>query len=433
MSLQQQFYEMLMESQWWSAEQLRDYQRSQLSQLLRHAKKNVPFYEHRLDAVLKPNGDIDWDRWSEIPIVKRQDMIDHRDAMQAKELPPGHGPTGVVETSGSTGLPIQITTNALNSVANNGVRMRVHRWQELDWSRTLCNRLGDTAHAVDWPEGEPLGPWGPRWDPDAIRGGSWRISRVLPSEYLFDFLSEHRCSYLVAGPNMAHINALDALRLGVEVKLDAVLVQGNTVHQEDRDICERVFGAKLVEHYSSKEVGHMAHPCPLGMLHINSEICLFEVLNDEDEAARPGETGRVVATPFYQTGQPLIRYDQGDRVTLGWGCTCGRHGPTLQAVRGRNIAIFRHPDGRAVANLMPDGTTDILCCQYWQLAQVGPNDYELRYVPSVTGANGDEAKVTEIFHATFFSDATLRLVRTPEIALRDSGKLAEYVNEWHPG
>src|SRR5690242_20610737 len=89
--LQRQFFDMLMDSQWWSAEQLRNYQRSQLSQLLHHAKKNVPFYEHRLDAVLKPNGDIDWSRWEEIPIIKRKDMAEHRGAMLATALPAGHG------------------------------------------------------------------------------------------------------------------------------------------------------------------------------------------------------------------------------------------------------------------------------------------------------------------------------------------------------
>lgn len=98
--LQRQFFQMLMESQFWSPKALENYQRSQLAQLLRHARKNVPFYEHRLDAVLEPNGDIDWDRWHEIPIVRRRDMIDHRTAMQARELPPGHGPTGSIETSG---------------------------------------------------------------------------------------------------------------------------------------------------------------------------------------------------------------------------------------------------------------------------------------------------------------------------------------------
>jgi len=78
LDLQRQFYEMLMESQWWSHEALVDYQRSQLAQLLRHAKTNVPFYQSRLDAVVDDHGDINWDRWSQIPIVRRLDLQDVR-------------------------------------------------------------------------------------------------------------------------------------------------------------------------------------------------------------------------------------------------------------------------------------------------------------------------------------------------------------------
>jgi len=432
MSLQQQFYEMLMESQWWSAEQLRDYQRSQLSQLLRHAKKNVPFYEHRLDAVLKPNGDIDWDRWSEIPIVKRQDMIDHREAMQARELPPGHGPTSVSRTSGSTGLAIEVTVPAITAIANNGFRLRVHRWQDLDWSKVLCSRLGDAAHARDWPDGQPMGFWGPAWDENARKGGSWKISRELSSEFLFSFMTEHRCSYLNAGPNMAHINALDALRAGVDIHIEAILAQGNVVRQADRDICARVFGAKFVETYSSKEGGQMAHPCPQGTLHINVEGCILEILNDADEPAAVGEMGRVVITPFFHTAQPLIRYEQGDWATVGGWCKCGRHSPTIGSIRGRNIAVFRRFDGRAIANLMPDDTALNLAAQYWQLAQVSEDQFELRYVPNPLGGEPNEDLVREQFHEIFFSDAELKIVRAASIKLRDSGKLAEYVNEWMP-
>jgi phenylacetate-CoA ligase len=430
--LQRQFFEMLMDSQWWSADKLRNYQRTQLSQLLRHAKRSVPFYEHRLDAVVRPNGDIDWNRWSEIPIVKRRDMIDYRDAMQASELPPGHGPTSVSETSGSTGLSIKVTLCGLGTLANNGLRLRVHRWQELDWSKILCSRMGDAQHAKDWPDGQPMGFWGPPWDEDARRGGLWKISRTMPSDFLFEFMKEHNCTYLNAGPNMAHINALDAIQMGIDIKIEAILVQGNVVRQEDRDICKRVFGAKIVEHYSSKEGGHMAHPCPHGRLHINSEVSFVEVLDEDDNPVAPGGSGRVIVTPLFQTAQPLIRYEQGDLVTLGYPCPCGRHSQTIETIQGRSIAIFRHPSGRAVANLMPSFTSAVLGAQYWQLAQVGPNDYEFRYVPSLTVPLGDEAAVRQIFLSTFFEDASLRFVRAPSIALRDSGKLAEYVNEWAP-
>lgn len=433
LDLQRAFYEMLMESQWWSHEELVDYQRSQLEQLLRHAKKNVPFYESRLDSALDEKGNVNWERWTEIPIVRRSDMIQYRDAMQARELPKGHGPASVSRTSGSTGLAIEITVPAIAALASNGFRLRVHRWQNLDWSKTLCSRLGDTAHAAEWPEGEPTGFWGPPWDESARKGGSWKISRDLSSEFLFAFFKEHRCAYLNAGPNMAHINALDALRLGINLRIEAILAQGNVVRQSDRDICKKVFGAKLIEHYSAKEGGQIAHPCPHDRLHVNVEGCLVEILDEQDQPVPPGQVGRVIVTPFFQTAQPVIRYEQGDWAVRGEACTCGRQSPTIAAIKGRNIAIFHRPDGRSIANLMPDDTAEILAAQYWQLAQVGPDQFELRYVPGTEGREGDEDQVRRIFAETFFSDANLTLVRRDHIPLQSSGKLAEYVNEWSLG
>jgi len=430
--LQRQFYEMLLESQFWSPGQLADYQRSQIEQLLRHARRNAPFYETRLDPVFRADGSIDWDRWHELPIVRRADMVAHREAMLARELPPGHGATSVIGTSGSTGLPIEITVNSLTRIANNGFRWRLHGWQGLDWSRVLMSRLGDGDHMQRWPKGETAGVWGPPWDDSARHGHLFRISRLFDTPAMLRFFAESGASYLNAGPNMAHINAIDARRLGLSVAIDAVLAQGNVVREADRAAVREVFGAKLIEHYSSKEGGQMAHPCPEGTLHVNAEGCLVEIL---DEAGRPcaaGETGRVVVTPFFQTAQPLIRYEQGDWATVGDACRCGRHSPAIKAVRGRSIAIFQHPDGRSVANLMPDETAGLLGSSFWQLAQVGPNAYEMRYIPADDAVLGDEDRVRQLFADTFFADAELQFTRTHDIRLSQSGKLADYVNEWRP-
>ena len=79
---------MLMESQFWPPEQMRAFQLTQLAQLLRFAKATVPFYETRLDVVFRRDGEIDWDRWREIPIVTRMDVRDRHDEMQTSALPP---------------------------------------------------------------------------------------------------------------------------------------------------------------------------------------------------------------------------------------------------------------------------------------------------------------------------------------------------------
>lgn len=106
-SLQQKFYEMLMDSQWWSAQAIRDHQFGQLGQLLRHARLNVPFYADRLDPVVDSAGGVDFDRWTDIPVMTRQDLQQHRDAMQALAVLPGHGETAVFRSSRSSGIGVR--------------------------------------------------------------------------------------------------------------------------------------------------------------------------------------------------------------------------------------------------------------------------------------------------------------------------------------
>jgi phenylacetate-CoA ligase len=427
-ALQRQFYEMLMDSQWWSAHQLRDYQRSQLSQLMRHAKASVPFYEHRLDAVLMPNGDINWDRWSEIPIIKRADMISQREAMQAHELPPGHGPTGMVSTSGSTGVPVTVTVGALASLANNGARWRAQRWNDLDWSRDMVTRLGDDTPPLVPPYGQPTGPWGPPWV-EAL-GNRWLLNVHLPSERVLAFIRDNHCAYLNTGPKTAYLYAYDAERLSISVHIDTILTQGAAASAEDRAMCKRSFGASIMEHYSAKEGGQMAHPCEIGALHINAEICLIEILDAEDRPAAPGETGRVVVTPFFNTAQPLIRYEQGDLATVGSACPCGRHLPTIRSLEGRDIPLFSHPDGRLFNALLTDAARTALDCTIWQVAQVGPMEFEVRYIPKSWHRRGDEEEFRRLFRQRYYEDAVIQLRRVGEIPLTRAGKFIEYKNEF---
>ena len=57
--------------------------------------------------------------------------------------PPGHGPFGVVETSGSSGLPIRVTVNRLAKLASDAVCWRTQHNHGLSWSRDLLQRLGN--------------------------------------------------------------------------------------------------------------------------------------------------------------------------------------------------------------------------------------------------------------------------------------------------
>lgn len=429
--LEHQFYDVLMDSQFWPIEQIVALQREQLEQLVRHARKNVPFYESRLDPLFRSNGEIDWSRWSEIPLVKRSDLREHHFAMQARQLPPGHGPVTSSASSGSTGLPISVSSPSLMMLPHRAILWRCHRWNDVDWSQSICSRQVDAAGVALWPEGLRTGNWGPAWM-EGPRGAAWQLNKATSSENTLEFLLRTGCRYFNNGPKVAHALALDAERLGVKIRLDAVLAQGGRVGQEDRDAVGRVFGARMIEHYSSKEAGQIAHPCPHGRLHVAAESVLVEILDDNGRPCAPGTPGRVVISTLYNTAQPLIRYEQGDIAVLGGPCTCGRHLPVLEQVLGRTVAIFRHPDGRALAWLMPHQHREKLGCDFWQIAQTGPNHFEVRYVP-VSGKPSDPEAFIAAFRSVYFEDAEVRLVELKNLPLTEGGKFLEYVNEYAPG
>ena len=429
--LQQAYYDMLMESQFWSPSQLHAYQRTQIEQLLRHARDNVPFYEHRLDPVFTAAGDVDWDRWHEVPILKRADLVSHKDAMVPAALPPGHGPVGRVQSSGSTGHPVEAIVTRISKLSSDATAWRAGAWQGHDYSQNLVIRNGTETTTVP-PKPAVLGPWGPPWDERARTGRSFRVPRWWPALEQIALIERTQSRYLaIGGTKSGYILALEAERRGSPPQLSRILVNGEEVTEEDRTTCRRVFGAEIVDLYSSKEAGHMAHPCPFGGgYHVNSERVLIELLDDHDQPVPVGTSGRVVVTSFYSTGQPLIRYDHGDLATWGQPCTCGRHLPKLASIDGRTATYFRHPDGRAKARGMPMKYVDVLDAQMWQLAQVGALDFEIRYVPRDMGRTGDEATVAAAFREHIFDDARVVFRRLDAIPLTASGKYMEYTNEF---
>ena len=174
----------------------------------------------------------------------------------------------------------------------------------------------------------------------------------------------------------------------------------------------------------------MAHSCErnLGM-HVNAESLMLEILDDDDNPCPVGVPGRVVVTPFFSTAQPLIRYEQGDVAVFGTPCPCGCNLPVLADVLGRTSAIFRHPDGRVIHTFLPESARQALRCNMWQIAQVGPLDFEVRYVPRDWDVRGDEAAAAATFRSVYFDDAHVSFRRLRAVRTTAAGKYLEYVNE----
>jgi phenylacetate-CoA ligase len=424
----EEILEMLMESQFWPPDVMRDFQHTQLEQLLRHARANVPFYEKRLDCMFRKDDSIDWERWDEIPIVTRENLRDHGGAMKARVLPPGHGKVYSASSSGSTGVPITVSFPKIAISAG-----------EAAWQRMMLAHGFDAFKCVaDFklksPNGELPGP--APFEKPASTGGRryFHIDRRAATEEKIAQLKACQVNLVIDAPISLEIMARVNLMQNVPLKFEGALGTGMGFTEIQRKLIFESFGARCLSPYSSKEGSLIAAECPDSRwFHVSAEILHLEVLDEQGKHVPIGEKGRSIITPFYYTAQPLIRYDQGDIVVPGTPCTCGCTLPTIKSIEGRSDPIFSFPDREApLTGLDYEALRQNLDAIALQIAQVGPIDLEIRYVAAVSASQKGMSKFMHHLKEVIGLDIAVSFKRVDSIPFNAGGKQQRRVREFQP-
>ena len=346
MALQRQFDE----TQFWPAERLASAQYEQLGKLVEHAAKTVPFYAERLArAGLRPGGRVSAAAWRRLPILTRKDLQTQGEKLASRALPPAFGPTEVVSSGGSSGVPVRVRKSALDNVLWEAVTIRAEIWHRDSFDETLVRMrgvpgtlTGAQQAAANSKRGLVLPDWG---HPASL---IWRTGKIAlinhkqPTRVIADFLLEQQPAYLFTFPSYLRLLAAYFRESPRKLtSLRAAWVSSETVDEGLREACQAAFGCRIVEDYSSGETGYIALQCPKCVkLHIQSEVAMVEVLDAEGAPCKPGEIGRVVVTPLHNFAMPLLRYEIGDEAEVGEACVCGRGLPVLNRVVGRTQDYF---------------------------------------------------------------------------------------------
>lgn len=428
---QQRIYEMLMESQYWSPEQMHAFQEQQLAQLLKFSRDTVPFYKERLAHILTADGQVNWDRWHEIPILKRDDLHNHREDMLAPKLPPGHGFMGDHMGSGTTGRPVTSTHNSLMPLVSSAALYRAWAWFDVDYRKNFCINDGNEPDVASWPEGATRGSCAPAWDVANADVKSFQINRFTLPEQVAEFVNRMAIDYLAGVfPNRMQSVALAAEKLGLQRKLAGIFTLGSAPDETMREDCRRVYDAEIISLYASKEVYNIGHQCPTGQhYHVNSELVLLEVLDDFGNPSPVGECGRAVITSFFNTAQPFIRYEIGDQLVMGANCNCGRTLPVIEKIAGRTLHMFRLPGNRKVAFSLPSKMMKIVAAQNWQFAQIKPLHIEVRIIPDGSFVQPNYDELNAIIRHSTDPDMQVSYRAMETLPVSPSGKFIQFVCE----
>lgn len=335
----------LEQAQWWSPERIASRQFGQLQRLLAHAAATVPFYRERLAAAGFSSGQqFPPAAFAGLPLLRRIDLQQHRDALRSSAPPPEHGATTTIQSSGSTGMPVMTLATAWTQLLWEVLTLREHRWHRRDLGGKLAAiRYLDAAQG----QGIVADGWGGATDGVCRTGPAAALHIGVDIAAQADWLVRTRPDYLLSYPS--NILALARHCLANRIALPGlreVRTLSETVGPEVRAACREAWGVPVTDLYSAMEVGYLAFQCPgYEHYHVQSESVLVEILDEAGRPCRPGEIGSVVVTTLHNFATPLIRYEIGDYAEVGEPCPCGRGLPVLRRIVGRSRNLLTRPDG----------------------------------------------------------------------------------------
>ena len=196
-------------------------------------------------------------------------------------------------------------------------------------------------------DGVAFRKWGLPWLPEDTLGARVHIDISMPPQEQVSRVATLAPCYVNTLPSNVLRLGLAAQAAGARPHVPILISVAEYLADEVRALAESTFASRVINILSSSEGGVIAIECPdSGMLHVQSESVLVEILRDSGEPCAAGEVGEIVVTPLYNYATPLIRYRTGDYVERGPACPCGRSLPTIRRIAGRREHMFRFPDGQ---------------------------------------------------------------------------------------
>lgn len=333
------YLKFMLESQYWTREQLDAFQNERLRALIEHAYNHVPFYHDEMNLLgLTPKDIQTKDDLSKLPVINKDTI--RREGLErftSKAMPKSQ--MIMRGSSGSTGQPLLYNATKLNYSVNIAANLR--GWYNFGW------RLGDKYVKISQnPRKSKL-----KKIQDYMTGCLYVATADLSDAHMHEIMQEidkYRPMVIRSYPDPLYIMA--QYRLSHEGEFTwtpkVLTTTGNVLHPQMRQVIENAFGCKIFDSYSSEGNANVfechTHEC----YHVSEEYGITEVLDEKNNPIMSG-IGRVITTDLWNYATPFIRYDVQDMVELAdEPCSCGRAHMAIKRILGRDNELLIAASGR---------------------------------------------------------------------------------------
>lgn len=175
--------------------------------------------------------------------------------------------------------------------------------------------------------------------------------------------------------------------------------------------------------------------------HMQPELIILEMLDDNDNPVSPGEPGEVTITTLGVTGMPLVRYKTGDICIHHVGqCRCGRWSTRLSPVVGRKKQMIKFKGTTLYPPALFDMLNDMEDVRDYVVEvysnEVGTDEVKLHILPSNLAEETDrkiranlQARLRVSPQVSYINKEELQKMQMPETGR----KVMKFMDNRHPG
>jgi phenylacetate-coenzyme A ligase PaaK-like adenylate-forming protein len=420
----------LLQSQWWSVEQFRDYQLALLRAVLREAFLHVPYYQDlRRQLGCHPDDFTSLEHLRLLPVLDKARVRGNENQFINQNRTLSRWSQGF--TSGTTGTPLKLYEDQDGFSRRWAFVARLRLWARLA-DPIHPRRVQFTGRNIV-PNGQPKAKdiyWRFNWCSNSLLCSTTHLSTQTVPHYARK-LAAFAPDLIEGYPSAVLILARIARRLNVGLpRPRAIVVSAETLTDDDRRELQEAYGCRVFNQYAASEPSCFWCDCEEGVLHVNPEYGITEILGDHGAPAVVGEEGDVVVTSCLNRTMPLIRYRLGDRAFVGPDerCSCGRRMPRIDRLSGRADDILVVPGRGYVGRLDPafKGLTHII---ETQIVQESSNAIRVLLVPAPGYDSTTATQLVQNLRAKLGEVVDIRIDLVERIPRGPNGKFRSVISK----
>lgn len=341
-----QYFKFLKNAQWNSLEENRKIQADRLYKLIKYASQNIPYYKRIVnDNDITFSKNTIFDDVRKFPILSKDIIRNNFDNLRLiRKGVRWH----LNQSGGSTGIPVKLIQDYEYYAKASTNTMLMDNWAGYELGDPKIKLWGSILDILG--ESEGIHHRLARWITSVYSLNSFQMDNQKMRDYIYS-INKIKPKMILA---YAHsINELADFIKEKHLRVHSpksIMTSAGLLYPSIRKKAEEVFRCPVFDRYGSREVGNIACECEKHEgLHVLIFTHYLEILNDNLQHCKKGETGEIYVTLLTNYSMPLIRYKIEDlAVYTEKMCSCGRGLPIIKNIVGRTSDFFITKSGKKV-------------------------------------------------------------------------------------